>query len=49
MQNQTSNVSATVPAPPSNSELCQQYTNAIFYGFGMPLYAVCTCSNDERK
>lgn len=40
MQNQTSNVSATVPAPPSNSELCQQYTNAIFYGFGMPLYAI---------
>lgn len=41
MQNETGNVSATLAAPPSTSELCQQYTNAIFYNVGMPLYGVC--------
>lgn len=40
MQNQTSNVSTTVPVPPSTSELCQEYTNAIFYDVGMPFYAI---------
>lgn len=47
MQNQTSNVTTTVPAPTSTIELCQEYTNAIFYDVGMPLYAVCT--KQERK
>lgn len=40
MQNQTSNVTTTVPAPTSTIELCQEYTNAIFYDVGMPLYAL---------
>ncbi|XP_052713286.1 stimulated by retinoic acid gene 6 protein-like [Crassostrea angulata] len=40
MQNQTGNLSTTVPAQPSTSELCQEYTYAIFYGAGMPLYAI---------
>lgn len=49
MQNQTGNLSTTVPAQPSTSELCQEYTNAIFYGAGMPLYAVCTFGYEKEK
>lgn len=49
MQNQTGNLSTTVPAQPSTSELCQEYTYAIFYGAGMPLYAVCTFGYEKRK
>lgn len=49
MQNQTSNVTTTVPAPTSTSELCQEYTNAIFYNVGMPLYAVCTCNYGKKN
>lgn len=41
MQNETGNVSTTVAASPSNTELCKEYTNAIFYGFGMSPFAVC--------
>lgn len=49
MQNQTSNVTTTVPAPTSTSELCQEYTNAIFYNVGMPLYAVCTYNYGKKN
>uniref|UniRef100_A0A8W8JUS7 Uncharacterized protein n=1 Tax=Magallana gigas TaxID=29159 RepID=A0A8W8JUS7_MAGGI len=40
MQNETGNVSTTVAASPSNTELCKEYTNAIFYGFGMSPFAM---------
>lgn len=40
MQNESTNVSTIGPASPTNNELCLQYTNAVFYGFGMPIYAL---------